>query len=378
MNPKAIAEIESKVVRVDIESDGNIAGNGTSNYKNIIVNIPNDKELKIGTSAAEGIWLAVVIAPTTIKKFSIIYYFEDGTKAICNFDRELKFEPGKTIRISHTISEIIRTLTFEPGTEGADFQNQIGESSYSTWSSLIDSPQYGGTLLYGPDGNGVSAAYNPYNWYDKGNTELQHMISEEWGSYAYWCGGHAISHYNSSYIPNCGNYQYQLTVYNNNASEYELVHITGGGHNGSNNFAVHHGYADDSGYGMGANSLPTLLFGDSNARVIDHMYVNNTTYVLHSLLNGDDFASAAGTGDYLKIVATGYDVAGNITTAEFYLCNGRDGIITEWTKWDLSSLGSVTKVTFNIVGSITNGYGLATPAYFAYDDLAVRFTLESS
>ena len=43
-----------------------------------------------------------------------------------------------------------------------------------------------------------------------------------------------------------GGFESQLTVYKKDVSGLER---TGGGHNGSNNFAVHYGYADNSGYG---------------------------------------------------------------------------------------------------------------------------------
>ena len=44
-------------------------------------------------------------------------------------------------------------------------------------------------------------------------------------------------------------------------------------------------------------------------------------------------------------------------------------------KFDLSGLGKVVKITFNLVGSadLIGDYGLNCPAYFAYDDVAVRF-----
>ena len=73
-------------------------------------------------------------------------------------------------------------------------------------------------------------------------------------------------------------------------------------------------------------------------------------------------------------MATGYDTKGAKTgETVIYLCNGPDNIIMDWTKWDLSSLGKVSKVTFNVTGSSDNGYGFSQPAYFAYDDVAVRF-----
>lgn len=33
----------------------------------------------------------------------------------------------------------------------------------------------------------------------------------------------------------------------------------------------------------------------------------------------------------------------------------------------------MVSVEFNITGSSDNGYGYSQPAYFAYDDVAVRF-----
>ncbi|WP_294504639.1 DUF4465 domain-containing protein, partial [uncultured Bacteroides sp.] len=38
-------------------------------------------------------------------------------------------------------------------------------------------------------------------------------------------------------------------------------------------------------------------------------------------------------------------------TASIYLCNGPKNIMMDWTKWDLSGLGKVLKVTFNVTGS---------------------------
>lgn len=55
-----------------------------------------------------------------------------------------------------------------------------------------------------------------------------------------------------------------------------------------------------------------------------------------------------------------------------------ENIVTDWTKFDLSGLGKVTRVTFNVTGSSDNGYGFSQPAYFAYDDVAVRFEKDAT
>lgn len=253
----------------------------------------------------------------------------------------------------------LRVLTFEDADYKGDGSTQAtGEAN---WTSLIDE-QYGGPLLYGESGYGED--YAMYYWSDDNNTGLATEILEGWGSYAYWNGGHAVSNYASGEIATYGGYDAQLTVYKKGVNG---LTTSGAGHNGSNNFAVHYGYVDNSGYS--SSQCPYLYFSDGVARVIDHMWINNTTYALNCYLDGNGLTAKIGDDDWVKIVATG----DNGNTAEFYLCNGPKNIVTDWTKWDLSSLGEVTMVEFNITGSSDNGFGYSQPAYFAYDDVAVRF-----
>ncbi|MBR4046365.1 MAG: DUF4465 domain-containing protein, partial [Alistipes sp.] len=148
-----------------------------------------------------------------------------------------------------------------------------------------------------------------------------------------------------------------------------------GGNNGSANFAVHNGYSDFFNSQIYDASLQTLEFADGVERVIDHMYLMNTCYVLNSLTYGDGFNSPATETTYIKIVAYGYNANDEETgSVEFALCE--NGVpVTEWTKWDLSSLGKVAKVAFNFSASEDQigSYGMNCPAYFAYDDVAVRW-----
>ena len=261
----------------------------------------------------------------------------------------------------------LRVLTFED----TDYKGGTNFANGNNWSSLIDDPQYGGKLLYGSGSAGVDSADEAYQWTDTNNTWLHNILSEGYGSWCYWSGGHAISNYNTGDIADYGGFNTQLTVYKKGVSGLSR---TGGGHNGSNNFAVHYGYADNSGYGLSADALPALTFADGPERVIDHMYVTNTTYALNCYIDGNGLTAKIGPDDWVKLVATGYDTKGAKTgETVIYLCNGPDNIIMDWTKWDLSSLGKVSKVTFNVTGSSDNGYGFSQPAYFAYDDVAVRF-----
>ena len=240
----------------------------------------------------------------------------------------------------------------------------------NNWSSLIDDPQYGGSMLY-PNGSGTTDESEAYTWTDTNNTWLYHMLPKSWDNYCYWGGGHAVSHYVTSDFETYGDFNHQLTVYNKDASTD--IGTTGGGHNGSDNFAVHFGYKDNSGY-TDSQILPSISFADGVARVVDHMYVSNITYALNCYLNGNGLTAKIDESDWVKLTATGYDANGTKTgDAEIYLCNGPDNIITDWTKFDLSGLGKVQKIEFNITGSSDNGHGFSQPAYFAYDDVAVRF-----
>ena len=259
----------------------------------------------------------------------------------------------------------LRTLTFEDSDYKGDGTTQC--TGQANWSSLIDSTQYGGKLLYGTSGYGESECF--YYWSDDANTMLAHKFPQHSGFYIYWYGGHAVSNYVSGDFTTYGDFNSQLTVYKKGVSGLAR---TGGGHNGSNNFCIHFGYHDNSGYS--SSSLPSLYFADGVARVIDHMWVNNTCYADNCYLNGNGLTAKIGDSDWVKIVATGFDAQGSKTdSVEIYLVNGPKNIVTDWTKFDLSPLGAVTKVEFNIKGISDNGYVFSQPAYFAYDDVAVRF-----
>ena len=252
----------------------------------------------------------------------------------------------------------LRVLTFEDAdAKFTPYTLNYCNKSISTWSDLIDERQYGGPMLYGDSGYGMDS---PYQWYDEKNTELRHTMPPAYGMYCYWSGGHAISNFYDMDLSN-GDFTHQLSVY------------AASGHNGSTNFAMHFGYIDDSPYGT-KEALPALEFGDGAERIIDHLYIMNSTYAMNCYISGNGLTAKIGPDDWVKLLAIGYDKSGAKTgEVTFYTCNGPEDIVMDWTKWDLTSLGKVAKVEFNITGSSDNGYGFSQPAYFAYDDVAVRF-----
>lgn len=213
------------------------------------------------------------------------------------------------------------------------------------WNTLIDTPEYMGSLLYAEG----------YKWTDAATT-LSHKASvTDWG------GGmifpdyfEAISNYTSTDISSKGSFTNQLTAYGTSA------------HSG-NNFCIHFGYESYPGA-----ELSSIKFNDGVARQIESMYVNNTTYFLNAVQNGVGLSAAAGANDTVYVNAIGYNAGEKVSEVKFYLfIEGK--AITEWTKVDLTSLGKVDEVRFDMGGTIRNSYGFYAPSYFAYDDIAIRF-----
>jgi len=111
-------------------------------------------------------------------------------------------------------------------------------------------------------------------------------------------------------------------------------------------------------------------------------YFTNTTYAALSMLNGDSFGTqfgdvnnTAGGEDWflLTIYGLAQDSTRTGDSVIFYLAdyrsadNTQDYIVDAWTWVDLSSLGEVYGVDFELSSSDTNSFGMLTPAYFAMD-----------
>ena len=389
-------------------NEGEWADEVTEGSSSITLNFDGGYQLQATNS---GVMAAMVVLPAEVsgKKLTVTYTFEDG-KTFTEEKTPLKnFTDGATQRIATTINKEnlvealdyeLRVLTFED--KDAKFESYVLDYAdgwsgreITTWSELIDNPQYYGPLTYGNDQMDAM-----YNWYDEGNTELYHMFPDNW-SYCFWGGGHAISNYwGTGYTDEDRNTHIAKYYGQDYVDQWAgkpgadaflgwfnvqmMIPVTP---YSGNNFCVHYGYMDDKNY---IENLPELSFADGETRVIDHMYVTNTNYTLNQLYNGvksEEGNSFGGdwnglTEDaWLKIVAYGYDsfdadptTDEPTTTAEFYLVKGYN-VVEDWQKWDLSGLGKVAKVRFNFLYSDEMGgrYGFTIPGYFAYDDVAVRF-----
>lgn len=145
--------------------------------------------------------------------------------------------------------------------------------------------------------------------------------------------------------------------------------ITGGGFEGSSSYAVRYDF------------VPSImhLTGESAGAAVSGMYITNSTYAFLSMRDGDAYAKRFGgesgeDPDYFLLTIKGF--TGGFATedsVDFYLADYRaenpidDYIVDEWTWVDLTSLGDVDSLWFNLTSTDIGQFGMNTPAYFCID-----------
>ena len=113
--------------------------------------------------------------------------------------------------------------------------------------------------------------------------------------------------------------------------------------------------------------------------VVPGFYITNSSYAYDSMNNGDGFAKKFDKGDWFKVTITGYDAEDNVTgTRDYYLADLRDEatayILNDWRYVDLSKLGKVAKIQFDLYSSDNGAYGMNTPGYFCFDNFGAEGT----
>ena len=268
------------------------------------------------------------------------------------------------------------TVTDAAGQSASDTCRVIvtGEAVTATFENLyLDE----GSYWAGPDTKGTIGSYWGADQYEGS------FVS---GSYSF----------SNNYVPSWLTWT-GFGYSNSTDSDFEYYYYdqwnaaTGGGYDGSDNFAV-------------AYSEGTVTVLNAEADTIDGFYITNNTYLTNSVVNGDDYARAFVSGDYIRVVFTGTQADGSTSTVTYYLAdytseNEADWYYLDTWQWvDLRSLGAVSTVTFAFEGT-DESYGyLNTPTYFCLDnfngervitmaddqetgtevDLSTLFTFESS
>lgn len=204
---------------------------------------------------------------------------------------------------------------------------------------------------------------NGYEWQDALTTlSSRALVDYTYG--AYIRGGMLLSSYNSGDITTYGDYSKDLYVYNPSSTST----TQGGGADGSDNFLIVVGNYDDFSNG---DERAEMFFADGREHKIESCVVNSTTYFINVTQNGNPFSPALGKDDEIVISATGYNSKGEETATVTMPFARKGWYITEWTRWDLSPLGEVASVKFNITGGPMTEWGMTTPKYFAIDNIVV-------
>lgn len=226
----------------------------------------------------------------------------------------------------------------------------------SKWSALIDTPEYGGPLLYGADGGGFYTDEGVYEWTDEA-TSLHSKLNNAYGSWAYWSGGAAVSNYHCDIANGSSNTQLSLPT--------ETPAHSG------DNFIVTYGYSDGSQFAT--DSRPVFDFQDGVARQVKGLWITNNSYFLHSLTQGDGFNQSATDDTFIDVTFEGFDAAGISQGMVKYRIQDGKKALTDWAYVDLSSLGKINTLNINYEFSKDqdNGYGFAAPAYLVIDDIEI-------
>lgn len=213
-----------------------------------------------------------------------------------------------------------------------------------------------------------------YVWEHDQTKLTSHPITSVWDGVSYLDGGFAVSSFNSNCLEKFniyGAYLRDLYVYN---AENEDA-AKGGGNGGSDNFLVGYGNyeGDKSGEWGDEDCRPMLTFSDGKARTIKGCYVNSTAYFVSITELGNDFSPALKAGDKITLTATGYDKMRRETGSVTMTLAEKGNITKSWRAWDLSALGAVVSVRFNITGGPTDEWGMMSPKYFAIDDITIEW-----
>lgn len=155
----------------------------------------------------------------------------------------------------------------------------------------------------------------------------------------------------------------------------------GGSYEGDN-FAVAY-YSAPSDWFAGYND-PITFTNSSEPQAVTGFYVTNSAYTLDAILNGDYANGPFSQGDYYRLTITGYNGSDKTNDVVFYLADYRSEDATEhfaidtWEWVDLSELGAVTRIEFNLFTTKSDSYGFTTPTYFCLDNFGGEAPIPTS
>jgi len=207
------------------------------------------------------------------------------------------------------------------------------------------------------------STYCGYYKFKEGCANFYHYADTTWGSMMYW-DGFTVSKTTTfpTPLPASSSYTSMYDQFSAMPRQGEL---------GTNDpyIVAYYGYNDMF---FPYNHCGLTL---DDANTLCGMYVTNNAYVYNSIKYGDSFARAFTTGDYFKLTIKGYRNGTLTDTVQYFLADYRSGItpyvITSWKWVNLSKLGTVDSVAFELFTTDSGQYGPNTPMYFCMDEIKV-------
>lgn len=124
-----------------------------------------------------------------------------------------------------------------------------------------------------------------------------------------------------------------------------------------------------------------VSFPAGEEHLIQSMDMCNNSYAGLAMKNGDSYSKKFGgtsgkDKDWFKVTINGFDKNGiklksqDVFLADYWFSDASKAyILSNWTTFDLSSLGKVNKLTFVFSSSDNGIYGINTPTYVCLDNI---------
>lgn len=141
-------------------------------------------------------------------------------------------------------------------------------------------------------------------------------------------------------------------------NQYSVV--SGAAHSGSNFAVAYAGF-----------SIPTEIVAENDIKP-NSIFINNSTYVFNTILNGNPYSRAFTDGDYYNVTFTGIsadgDTTGSVTAYLADFRNGQRDIVKSWQSVNLTPLGTCRRIVLSFYSTDQGDYGINTPCYAVLDD----------
>ncbi len=193
--------------------------------------------------------------------------------------------------------------------------------------------------------------------FESGNASFVNYYDTTYGGY--WASGWAYSSVVDSSTAGMGNM---------------YAARTGSGFNGSSNYTV--GQVD-----VYRQVSPKIVLAPAaRGKMVSGAYFTNATYTAISMRDGDAYGKKFGgisgnDPDWFKItIKKWFNGSLSNDSVDVYLAdfrssnNSEDYILTQWQWVDLTSLGNVDSLTFNLSSSDVGQFGINTPLFFCMDN----------